>query len=164
MPDFTIYGFNHTSFTVADLDRSVAFFCEALGFELLNKAPRSPEAVQHISGIEGADMIVAFIQGPGHRLELIQYHGPADRGEVDCRPCDSGFAHVAYDVDDVDAAVAASAAVPPAERMSRATRAARGSSTIAPPTNPSMAPISPNFGAGSLQPASASTETANAAS
>jgi catechol 2,3-dioxygenase-like lactoylglutathione lyase family enzyme len=28
---------------------------------------------------------------------------------VECRPCDSGFAHVAYDVDDVDAAVAASA-------------------------------------------------------
>jgi catechol 2,3-dioxygenase-like lactoylglutathione lyase family enzyme len=107
MPDFTIYGFNHTSFTVADLDRSVAFFCEALGFELLNKAPRSPEAVQHISGIEGADMIVAFIQGPAHRLELIQYVGPADRGANTARPCDTAFAHIAFDVDDVDKALAA---------------------------------------------------------
>ena len=62
-----------------------------------------------ITGVPGADIEVAYIQGPGHRLELIQYHGPSERSQVDSRPCDSGFAHVAYDVDDVDAAVAASA-------------------------------------------------------
>ena len=33
-----------------------------------------------------------------------------DWGKVESRPCDTGFAHLAYDVDDVDAAVAASAA------------------------------------------------------
>ena len=107
MPDFKIHGFNHTSFTVEDLDRSVTFFCEALGFELMNKAPRNPEAVQHISGVEGADMVVAFIQGPGHRLELIEYVGPADRGANTARPCDTAFAHIALDVDDVDKALAA---------------------------------------------------------
>jgi catechol 2,3-dioxygenase-like lactoylglutathione lyase family enzyme len=29
---------------------------------------------------------------------------------VECRPCDAGFAHLAYDVDDMDAAVDAAAA------------------------------------------------------
>lgn len=106
MPPFEIYAFNHTSFTVADLDRSVAFLCDGLGFELLNKAGRDPQAIRHITGIEGADIMVAFVQGPGHRLELIQYLGPDDRSQANTRPCDTGFAHIALDVDDVDAAMA----------------------------------------------------------
>ena len=55
-------------------------------------------------------METAYIQGPQHRLELIQYHAPEDRGRVECRPCDAGYAHLAYDVDDVDAALAAAQA------------------------------------------------------
>ena len=103
--EFTVFRTNHTSFTVSSLDDSIGFFCEALGFELLSRAPRDPDIVQQISGIKGADIEVAFIQGPGHRIELIQYHGPNDRSRVESRPCDTGFAHVAYDVDNVDQAI-----------------------------------------------------------
>jgi catechol 2,3-dioxygenase-like lactoylglutathione lyase family enzyme len=107
MPDFNVLSTNHTSFTVSDLDRTVAFFTEALGFELLSRAPRDPGAIEKIAGVKGGDVIIAYIQGPGHRLELIEYVGPDDRGSVYPRPCDVGFAHVAYDVDDIEAAVAA---------------------------------------------------------
>ena len=109
MSDFRVLATNHTSFTVSNLDRTVAFFTEELGFEFLNRGPRDPKAVEVISGVPGAEIEVVFLQGPGHRIELIQYHGPAERGQVICRPCDTGYAHVAYDVDDVEAAVAASA-------------------------------------------------------
>ena len=109
MSDFRVLATNHTSFTVSDLDRSIAFFTEVLGFEMVNRALRAPNLISSITGISGADIEVAYIQGPGHRLELIQYHGPSGRRQVESRPCDSGFAHVAYDVDDVDAAVIASA-------------------------------------------------------
>ena len=109
MNGFRVLATNHTSFTVSDLDRSIAFFSEVLGFEMVNRALRDPKLISSITGVPGADIEVAYIQGPGHRLELIQYHGPSERSQVDSRPCDSGFAHVAYDVDDVDAAVAASA-------------------------------------------------------
>ena len=109
MSDFRVLATNHTSFTVSDLDRSIAFFTEVLGFEIVNRAHRDPNLISSITGISGADIEVAYIQGPGHRLELIQYPGPSDRRQVESRPCDSGFAHVAYDVDDVDAAVIASA-------------------------------------------------------
>lgn len=104
---FRIFRTNHTSFTVTDLDDAVGFFCEALGFELLSRAPRDARVVERITGVDGADIEVAFVQGPGHRIELIQYHGPDGRGRVEGRPCDAGFAHVAYDVDDADAAIAA---------------------------------------------------------
>jgi catechol 2,3-dioxygenase-like lactoylglutathione lyase family enzyme len=107
MPNFTVLSTNHTSFTVSNLDRTVGFFTDALGFELLSRAPRDPAAIEKITGVKGGDVVIAYIQGPGHRLELIEYVGPADRGAVYPRPCDVGFAHVAYDVDDIEAAVAA---------------------------------------------------------
>jgi glyoxylase I family protein len=109
MPDFRVLGTNHTSFTVSDLDRSLAFFKEALGFEVTSKAPRDPRAIERIVGVAGADIVVAYVRGPDHSLELIQYLAPADRGQVRARPCDTGFAHIAFDVDDIDAAIAAAA-------------------------------------------------------
>jgi catechol 2,3-dioxygenase-like lactoylglutathione lyase family enzyme len=110
MPSFTVLATNHTSFTVSDLDRSVAFFRDALGFEVTSKAPRNPDIVSRVTGIPGTEMLIAYVRGPGHSLELIQYLGPREgRGRVRSLPCDVGFAHVAYDVDDIDAAIEAAA-------------------------------------------------------
>jgi catechol 2,3-dioxygenase-like lactoylglutathione lyase family enzyme len=109
MSEFKVLATNHTSFTVSDLDRSVAFFRDALGFEVTSRAPRDPKLIQSITGIEGADLEIAYVRGPGHSLELIEYQAPSDKGKVESRPCDTGFAHIAYDVDNIDAAVAASA-------------------------------------------------------
>ena len=107
MPAFNVLATNHTSFTVSDLDRTCAFFVDALGFEVVSKAPRNPQIIETVTGVAGADIMVAYIQAPGHRLELIQYLAPDERGQVRSRPCDTGFAHVAFDVDDIDAAIEA---------------------------------------------------------
>lgn len=109
MPDFTVLATNHTSFTVSNLDRSLAFFRDALGFEVTSKAPRSKRVIENVTGVKGADVVIAYVRGPGHDLELIEYLGPEGRGSVRPRPCDVGFAHIAYDVDDIDAAIAAAA-------------------------------------------------------
>ena len=107
MAPFSILATNHTSFTVSDLDRSVDFYVSVLGFELLNRSARDRSFTEKVVGVPGAQIEVAYVQAPGHRLELIQYIEPKDRGEVVSRPCDTGFAHVAFDVDDIDAVVAA---------------------------------------------------------
>ncbi len=109
MPAFTVTATNHTSFTVSDLSRTLAFFRDALGFEVLSRSPRAISMGERITGVPGADLLVAYVQGPGHRLELIEYRAPADRGKVVSRPCDAGFAHIAFDVDDIEAAIAAAA-------------------------------------------------------
>jgi catechol 2,3-dioxygenase-like lactoylglutathione lyase family enzyme len=109
MSDFQILATNHTSFTVSDLDRTVAYFRDALGFEVTSKAPRDPKKVAEITGIEGAQVMIAYVRGAGHSIELIEYLGPSDRTSVRPRPCDVGFAHLAYDVDDIDAAIDRSA-------------------------------------------------------
>ncbi len=107
---FKVTSTNHTSFTVSNLDRTIGFFRDALGFEVTSRAPRDPALVSAITGVPGADVDIAYIRGPGHSLELIEYKAPANRGQVVARPCDTGFAHIAFNVDDVDGAVAASAA------------------------------------------------------
>ena len=96
MSGFQVLRTNHTSFTVSDLDRTCGFFVEALGFEVISRAPRDPAVIRDITGVEGADIEVAYVQGPGHRLELIQYLAPVERGKIDARPCDTGFAHLAF--------------------------------------------------------------------
>ena len=109
MSGFKVLATNHTSFTVSDLDRTLAFFRDGLGFEVTSKAPRDPALIQAITGVEGAELQISYVRGPRHSLELIQYDSPADKGKVISRPCDTGFAHVAYDVDDIDAAIATAA-------------------------------------------------------
>lgn len=105
MTGFTILRTNHTGIIVSDLDRSIAFFRDALGFEVTSRAPRDPAIIRAITGVEGADVETAYIRGPDHSLELIQYLAPADKGRVSARQCDTGLFHIAFDVDNMDAAV-----------------------------------------------------------
>ena len=76
MAGFTVLRTNHTSFTVSDLDRSIGFFRDCLGFELLSKAPRDPAKIQEITGVSGADIMVAYCLGNlGRHLPLDAYPG-----------------------------------------------------------------------------------------
>jgi catechol 2,3-dioxygenase-like lactoylglutathione lyase family enzyme len=104
---FKVTGTNHTSFTVSNLDRALGLFRDGLGFEVTSKAPRDVRLTERITGIPGADLMIAFVRAPGHSIELIEYRAPAEKGRVNARPCDTGFAHIAFNVDDVDAVLAA---------------------------------------------------------
>jgi catechol 2,3-dioxygenase-like lactoylglutathione lyase family enzyme len=110
MPDFRVLSFNHTAFTVSDLDEVIPFFRDLLGFELTSRAPRDGRLIGRMTALDGVEIEIAYVNGPGHRIELIQYKAPADREVVVPRLCDSGAAHVALDVQGIEALVAASAA------------------------------------------------------
>ena len=105
-----IAGTNHTSFTVSELMRSMAFWREVIGLELISLEPRDPALIEQVVGVPGAEVMVAYLSGHGHTIELIEYQAPAEREHVRPRPCDTGFAHVAYDVTDLDAILDAAAA------------------------------------------------------
>jgi catechol 2,3-dioxygenase-like lactoylglutathione lyase family enzyme len=110
MPDFKVLSFNHTAFTVSDLDAVIPFFRDLLGFELTSRAPRDGRLIARMTAIAGVEIEIAYVNGPGHRIELIQYKAPPDREVVVPRLCDSGAAHVALNVDGIEALVAASEA------------------------------------------------------
>lgn len=108
MSDFTIRRTFHTGVCVADLDWTAAFLTEVLGYELIDRAPRDPRNQSFITGVPGAKVEIAYVQGHGHGLELLCYSGPDDRSHYKPRMVDVGHFHLCLVVDNVEAAVAAS--------------------------------------------------------
>jgi len=110
MAGFTLNGFNHTGVIVTDLDRAIGFFRDLLGFELRSRAPRDPALIGRMTGLPAPQVEIAYLQGPGHRVELIRYATDGVRSLEQPRVYDDGAAHLALDVDQVEAAVSAAAA------------------------------------------------------
>jgi catechol 2,3-dioxygenase-like lactoylglutathione lyase family enzyme len=97
-----INGAHHTSFTVADIDASVAFFRDLLGLELLFVREVTNAYIGRIVGLPGCVVKAALLRIPGssHHLELFQYLEPSGTTHAP-RPCDPGSAHLALLVDDL---------------------------------------------------------------
>jgi len=101
---FPIIVADHTGITVSNLERSLAFWHDVLGFEFSHTAHQKGELAREITGVEGAEIKLAVLRAPGgHKIELLEYLAPADRKSADIRPCDVGSVHVALLVHDLDA-------------------------------------------------------------
>jgi catechol 2,3-dioxygenase-like lactoylglutathione lyase family enzyme len=98
-----IIGVHHTSFTIAHLESSVAFFRELLGCEPLYQREVREDYFGRIVGLPGCKVKAALFRLPGgHHLELFEYLEP--RGEPHHpRPCDPGSAHISLLTDDLPA-------------------------------------------------------------
>src|SRR5713101_2651562 len=106
-----ILAADHTGITVSNLERSLAFWRDVLGFDLSHTAHQTGELAREITGVAGAEIKLAVLKAPGgHKIELLEYLAPSDRKHVDLRPCDVGSVHVALLVDDLDAVLNAIAA------------------------------------------------------
>jgi catechol 2,3-dioxygenase-like lactoylglutathione lyase family enzyme len=92
----------HTGITVADLERSLAFWNGALGFEILFKVEARGSFAETTTGVPNADIRIAMLRGYGHDVELIEYVRPEERQVMRPRPCDVGSWHLALMVDDID--------------------------------------------------------------
>ena len=101
--EFRIISADHTGITVSNLERSLAFWRDVLGFEFSHTAHQKGELAQEITGVEGAELKLAVLKTPGrHKIELLEYLAPADRKRTNFRPCDVGFVHVALLVEDLN--------------------------------------------------------------
>ena len=105
---FRIIAADHTGITVTNLERSLAFWRDVLGFELSHCAHHKGGLASEITGVAGAEISLAVLKTPtGHRIELLEYLAPPDRQHVRPRPCDVGSVHIALTVDDIDAVLTA---------------------------------------------------------
>jgi catechol 2,3-dioxygenase-like lactoylglutathione lyase family enzyme len=100
---FRIVTADHTGFTVSNLEQSLAFWRDVLGFELSHRAHQTGELAAEITGVPGAEISLAVLRAPGHKIELLEYLAPPERKRVEPRPCDVGSVHVALTVDNLDA-------------------------------------------------------------
>jgi lactoylglutathione lyase len=97
----TIVGAHHTCYQVEDLDRSLAFYRDLLGFEQVWQRVNEEAYVREIVGQPDATLHQAMLRFPGsdHMLELIDYRG-VPRKAVDTTPVNPGTAHVCLLVSD----------------------------------------------------------------
>ena len=106
----------HTGLTVSDLDRSIAFYRDLLGLELVACWDSTQPYLRTVVGFPNAELRIALLRLPktdagrsGHHIELLEYRSP--RGEPnDPRTCNPGNVHVSFLVEDLDAAYAELAA------------------------------------------------------
>ena len=100
-----IVSADHTGITVSDLERSLAFWRDVIGFEFSHRAHQKGEMSEQITGVKGAELKLAVVKAPGgHKIELLEYLAPADhKKDAYLRPCDVGHVHVALIVEDLDA-------------------------------------------------------------
>ena len=98
-----VHRLDHVSFTVGELDRSIAFY-RRFGFEPLKRYPQAGPDVDEGTATANADMDIAWLGRPTESvmLELIRYlNYPADRAATNSRV---GAAHLCFAVDDIAAA------------------------------------------------------------
>jgi catechol 2,3-dioxygenase-like lactoylglutathione lyase family enzyme len=95
---------DHTGITVSNLERSLAFWRDVMGFEYSHSAHQTGQRVEQITGVMGGELKLAVLKAPGgHKIELLEYLAPDDRKQTsNLRPCDLGHVHVAFVVDDLD--------------------------------------------------------------
>ena len=99
----------HFSFTVSDIERSVKFYRDVLGMELVHKQEQANAYTRKFVGYPDAHLKVAQLKikgrqpgRSGHLLELVEYVAPKGQ-KVDTRTPNPGTAHLAFEVDDIQA-------------------------------------------------------------
>jgi catechol 2,3-dioxygenase-like lactoylglutathione lyase family enzyme len=99
----------HFSFTVSDIDQSIAFYRDILGMELVHTQEGNNAYTRRLVGYPDAHIRVAMFKTPAdtcspssHVLELVEYVAPAGTA-IDTSTVNVGSAHMAFVVDDITA-------------------------------------------------------------
>jgi glyoxylase I family protein len=109
---FHIVAADHTGITVSNLERSLEFWQNVLGFEFSHRAHQAGKMAEEITGVADAELKLAVVKAPGgHKIELLEYLAPADlkrdnhlstSPRTSLRPCDVGHVHVALKVENLE--------------------------------------------------------------
>ena len=98
---------SHVGVCVAELERSLAFYRDGLGFRERRRLEVSGEETETLLGVGGVDLVAVFLERDGVQLELLHYRSPGHRGAGEPRPMNAlGLTHLSLAVDDLDAVVA----------------------------------------------------------
>jgi catechol 2,3-dioxygenase-like lactoylglutathione lyase family enzyme len=104
-----VLGIDHTAIVVADTDRSIAFYGDALGMVVAGASENYGPEQERLNNVFGARLRITSLRsaaGPG--VELLEYLAPADGRDypIDARACDLVHWQTTLSVSDVDGAAA----------------------------------------------------------
>ena len=98
--------FSHFGICVSDLDRSLTFYCEALGFGPAESHQIGSEFAR-LMELDEVSLRSQFIRREGMAIELLSFAEPAPFGESVPRPINQlGLTHLSFRVTDLDGTAA----------------------------------------------------------
>jgi glyoxylase I family protein len=101
-----IRGVHHVAVATGDLDAMVAFYRDALGFEVLSigQWAAGSDVIDQIVGVPGSASRTSMLRAGNIYLEIFQYTSPGGRpAPADRSVADHGYTHFCLDVVDIDA-------------------------------------------------------------
>ncbi len=103
-----ISAVDHINLVVSDLERSVRFYTELLGFKEVRRAHLEGKWIESIIGLKGVRANVVYILAPAGepRLELLCYESPQGESILENSLANTpGLRHIALQVEDIQKAV-----------------------------------------------------------
>ena len=98
-----IQRFSHLGLCVADLERSLAFYTQGLGFRQVAQFEASGEPVDTLLTLRGTRLHAVYLERDGLRLELLHYRHPALLpAEVPAPMNRPGFTHLSLRVQSLE--------------------------------------------------------------
>lgn len=92
----------HTGIVVKDLESSLGFYRDLLGFQITKQMEESGDYIDNISSLHNVKVTTVKMSSfDGQMIELLQYHShPAKQKMREIH--DIGIAHIAFTVDNLD--------------------------------------------------------------
>lgn len=98
-----IEGILHVGISVSSLERSLAFYRDLFGMEVLIDKPFAGEVHENIIGLPGTHGNVAILKRGSLQLELFEFHHPTPKpGDANRPACDHGITHFCMQVTDIE--------------------------------------------------------------
>jgi glyoxylase I family protein len=102
-PASPAHRLTHIGLCVSSLDRSVEFYCGALGFDEIGRMHIDGGETAQLLGVPGLVLDLVYLQRDGFRLELLCYSAPGSPAHGQPRPMNAvGFTHLSFRVDEPD--------------------------------------------------------------
>jgi len=97
-----ITGISHVGISVANLERSIAFYRDLLGMRLIQQVPLGGANYDAIMGLKGTQGRIAVLRTGNLEIELLEFKRPAPQpGDPGRHVSDQGISHFAIHVEDI---------------------------------------------------------------
>ena len=98
-----VQAVTHVGVVVADLDRSLRFYTEGLGFTLSEPSGRVGRVIDPLVELEGVELEFRFLTRDGMSVELLHFVSPDPVGPSGRRPMNQfGLTHFGLAITDLD--------------------------------------------------------------
>lgn len=98
-----IAAIRHIGLVVSDLEKSLNFWCDTMGFVFSRQMEESGPHIDAMMGLKGVRVTTAKLSAPdGNMLELLFFNSHKDKPNWEGKPYSTGLTHIALTVQDLD--------------------------------------------------------------